>query len=252
MLPCNKTIISARLTPFEDKISKAFSKGHAGISQLDKIELFLWIAKLVYGILHNEIRVGIQQQKAAGEAFTFSQSLIHKFTNLHVMLQALVRNFIFEGTQPYSLLLFEVSNEPDAFSYRDEVNTLTFSLRAADFGLIVCLQDNGVNLKYHRQIVDEMQDQPLTPVQFEELCARFFYSAYLFNRLPEYTVLPTSEAVFIEAMPLRGISNKPLFDTWDNKTYAKVLENFWNPWGYSTFEILKDPENPMTFFKPAR
>ena len=59
--------------------------------------------------------------------------------------------------------------------------------------------------------------------------------------------MPTADAVFIEAMPLRGMSNKPLFDSWQNKTFAQVLENFWKPWGILLFEILKDPENPMSY-----
>ena len=43
------------------------------------------------------------------------------------------------------------------------------------------------------------------------------------------------------------MSNKPHFDFWQNKIYAKVLENFWKPWGILLFEILKDPENPVSF-----
>lgn len=246
-LPVDETIISNSINPFEENISKAFLNNYQGINQLSKTDLFLWIAKLVYGILHNEIRAGIRQQKALGEDFIFSQSLIHKFTNLHVMLQSLIRPVVFESAMPFSLFVFKVENEAGAFRYRDEINTLTFSLRAGDYGIIACLQDNGANAKYHDELLNKVISRPLHPVQFEELSARFFYSTYLFNRLPEYTVLTTEEAVYIEAMPLRGISNKPLFDTWDNKTYGKVLENFWKPWGYLLLEIIKDPENPMTF-----
>jgi hypothetical protein len=69
----------------------------------------------------------------------------------------------------------------------------------------------------------------------------------LFNRLPEYHILPVNEALYIEAMPLRGMSSKPLFDTWINKTYGQVLESFWKRWGFLLLEIIKDPENPMSF-----
>jgi hypothetical protein len=48
-------------------------------------------------------------------------------------------------------------------------------------------------------------------------------------------------------MPLRGTSNKPLFDSWQPKPYGQVLENFWKPWGLTLFEIIKDPENPVSF-----
>ncbi len=116
-----------------------------------------------------------------------------------------------------------------------------------DFGIIACLQDNGTNRSYHKDILEKIEDQVLHPIQFEEVCARFFYSNYLFNRLPEYTIMPTDEAIYIEAMPLRGMSNKPLFDIWQNKVYGQVLENFWKPWGLLLFEIIKNPEKPMSY-----
>src|SRR5690606_1887778 len=122
------------------------------------------------------------------------------------------------------------------FNYWDEINTLVYSLRMNDVGLIVCLQDNGANGIYHEKAVAQAQGMRLHPIQFEEICARFFYSAYLFNRLPEYTVLPTDEGIFVEAMPMANMRMKPVFDAWQVKTYGQVLENFWKPWGYTLFE----------------
>jgi len=84
-------------------------------------------------------------------------------------------------------------------------------------------------------------------MQFEEICARYFYSAYLFNRLPEYTYMETPDKVYVEPMPLNDWTQKPIFDPWLPKTYAQVLENFWKPWGITMFEILKDREKVMSF-----
>ena len=234
------------LQDLEDEISAAFNQGYQAIGQLDEIRLFQWIAKQVYGIIHFEVRAGMRQQKAVGEDFNFSQSLMHKFGNLHLMLQSLVRPIEFEGVLPWTIKVFPVDNPADTYIYRDEINTLVFSLRMADFGLVACLQDNGENAFYHHELLSKLKDRVLAPVQFEEVCARFFYSAYLFNRLPEYSILSTGEAVYIEAMPLRLV-NTPVFDQWQVKTYGQVLENFWKPWGYTLFEIIKDPENPMSF-----
>ena len=91
----------------------------------------------------------------------------------------------------------------------------------------------------------------LHPIQFEEFNARIFYSAYLFNRLPEYHILPAGDTTYIEDMPLRGMSSKPLFDDWQNKTYGQVLENFWKKWGFLLLEIIKNPEKPMGFLLDA-
>ncbi len=236
------------LSSLENEIRDAFSSGYNAVKNLDGLKLFQWVAKMVYGMIYYETTVGIRQQAVAGERLVFSQSLLHKFGNFHLMLQSLICPVEFDGALPWSIFVFPVQNEPDTFSYRDEINTLVCSLRMNDFGIIACLQDNGANGTYHKEILDRINGKPLSPIQFEELCGRFFYSAYLFNRLPEYTILPTPDAVYIEPMPLRGISSKPLFDEWTEKTYAKVLENFWKPWDIQYFEILKNPERAMSFF----
>ncbi|HCN82007.1 MAG TPA: hypothetical protein DIT07_00065 [Sphingobacteriaceae bacterium] len=235
------------INALEDIVKKAFTAGYQDVKELSQVELFQWIAKLVYGIIYYEIRAGINNKALNVGLVDFSQSLLHKFGNLHLMLQSLIRPVVFEGVTPWTIVVFPVRNPDDAFIYRDETNTLTFSLRMKDFGIIACLQDNNATYTEHRAILEKVQGKVLHPIQFEELCGRFFYSAYLFNRLPQYTVLPTDEAIYIEAMPLTGISNKPLFDVWQNKTYAQVLENFWKEWGFTRLEIGKDPERPMSF-----
>jgi len=246
-LPCSGKVYDEAIEPLEEEIKTTFLSGYNSVIQLPEIKLFQWIGKMVYGILFNEIRIGMIQQKAKGEEFIFSQSLVHKFGNLHLMLQSLTQAIVFEGNLPWSIRVFKIDAKQDLFNYRDEINTLTYSFAMKDFGIIACLQDNGTNAIYHKDILAKINNNALHPAQFEEICARFFYSNYLFNRLPEYTVMPTEDAVFIEAMPLRGMSNKPLFDIWQNKTFAQVLENFWKPWGILLFEILKDPENPLSY-----
>jgi len=250
-VPCAAQINEQYLEPLEAEIASAFDEGFDAVKNVDEVKLFQWAGKLLYGILFNEVQAGIKQQHAQGQEFNISQALIHKFNNLHLMLQSICQPIVFEDFKPFSLFLFKVNNEEDLFGYRDEINTLTFSLRIKDFGLIICLQDNGANRAYHKEILAKIEGKPLHPIQFEEFNARIFYSAYLFNRLPEYNVLPAGEETYIEAMPLRGISSKPLFDFWQGKTYGQVLENFWKKWGYVLLEIIKDPENPMSFLLDA-
>src|SRR5690606_31405515 len=102
---------------------------------------------------------------------------------------------------------------------------------------------------YHEEDLILVQGSVLHPIQFEELCGKFFYSAYLFNRLPEYSILPTADCIYIEPMSLRDGRAKPLFDAWQAKTYGQVLENFWKPWGFTLFEIVKNPDQPMSFLR---
>jgi len=245
-IPCAASV-NQKITDLEKEIACAFISGYEAVKRLPSIRIFQWVGKLIYGILFNEISIGIRQQTTVGQPFTLSQSLIHKFRNLHSMLQSIIQPIQFEDNLPWSIQVVPIQSTTDTFSYRDEINTLTFSLKMRDFGIIACLQDNGTNKVYHQNLLTKMVGQALDPIQFEELCGRFFYSNYLFNRLPDYMILPTDDAIYIEAMSLKGTSNKPLFDSWQNKIYGQVLESFWKPWHIPLSDVLKNPEMPLSF-----
>lgn len=246
-LPCANWVKQQALDPLDAEIKKAFDSGYDELVKLPSLKLFQWISRIVYGIIYNEIRIGLQQQNAGGDQFLLAQGLMHKFGNLNLMMQSMIKPVEFEDKNPWNVEIVRVENSAETFNFRDEINTLTFSLGMNDFGIIACLQDNGTNAIYHEELLKKIKGKVLKPIQFEELIARFYYSNYLFNRLPEYNILPTDDMVYIESMPLRGMSNKPLFDNWLVKPYAQVLENFWKPWGLTLFEIIKDPENPLSF-----
>jgi hypothetical protein len=249
LVPCNSTVYDKFISPLEDKIAFAFAKGYEGVSALPEIDLFNWIGKMMYSFLYIEMQGAIRLQQLSGDGMNMSQGLMHKFGNLHIMLQSMYLAVVFEDFTPWSIIVVPLENADAAFSFRDEINTLTFSLKFKNFGIIACLQDNGTNKTYHQEILDSIKGKTLSEQQFEELAARFFYSAYLFNRLPEYNIMQVDGTVYIDAMPLRGMQNKPLFDAWAHKTYGQVLENFWKPWGHTLFEIIKDPFAPLSYFE---
>ncbi|RYD81077.1 MAG: hypothetical protein EOP55_00320 [Sphingobacteriales bacterium] len=248
VIPVNSEVNEQFLNPLETKIEKAFATGFNAVSALPELDLFNWIGKFLYGFVYIEMHSALRKEMTA-DGLNMSQSLMMKFANLNFMMQNVYTSLEFEDFTPWSITVVKLENIQTPFSFRDEINTLTFSLKMKDFGIIACLQDNGTNKRYHQEIINEIKGKALTAEQFEELTARFYYSAYLFNRLPEYTFMPVEGTTYIEAMPLRRNMTKPLFDVWQHKIYAQVLENFWKPWGYVKFEIIKDPDNPMSFFE---
>lgn len=250
-VPCSTEVYNQFIQPLEDKIAAAFSEGYAAVSALPEEELFKWIGKFMYSLIYIEMNAAVRLQQISADGVNMSQGLMHKFGNLNTMLQSIYRPVVYEDFTPWSIIVVPLEEQDTSFSFRDEINTLTFSLKLKDFGIIACLQDNGTNKKFHQEILTQIGTTPLSPQQFEELCARFYYSAYLFNRLPEYTVMPVEGTIYIDAMPLRGTMNKALFDHWQHKTYAQVLQDFWKPWGHTLFEIIKDPTKPISYFEPA-
>jgi len=250
-LPCSELVFK-KLSILDETVHKAFENGYKDVNELDRVVLFQWISKWVYGIIFNEIQAGIRQQTLSGEPLNFSQTLVHKFKNLHNMMQSIIREVEYETVLPFSISVFEVDNPENTYNYRDEINTLVYSLRIKDLGIIACLQDNGANLRYNEEVLSIAADNKLHPIQFEELCGRFFYSCYLFNRLPDYMISPLNDRIYIEPMSLVGVNSRPIFDHFQAKTYGQVLENFWKPWGFTLFEIIKDPENPMSFIADVK
>ena len=248
-VPCDPELHESTLKVLDQKIEQAFSLGYDGVAALNKIDLFNWIGKFLYGLVYIEMNAAIKQKQLHADGINMGQGLMHKFSNLQMMIQGILRKQEFEDFLPFSIVVVPLEEKETPFSFRDEINTLTFSMKFKDFGIIACLQDNGVNARYHDSILELTKNIHFTDQQFDELTARFYYSAYLFNRLPEYTKMEVDDVMYISAMPLRGSSNKPLFDVWQHKTYARVLEDFWKPWGYTLFEIIKDPQAPMSFFE---
>jgi hypothetical protein len=250
-VPCSTEVLENFVQPLEDKIARAFAEGYAGVSALDPLDLFNWIGKFMYSLIYIEMNAAVRLQQISDDGVNMSQGLMHKFGNLNAMIQSIYRDVVFEDFTPWSIVVVPLQDVETPFSFRDEINTLTFSLKLKDFGIIACLQDNGTNKRYHAEILEQIGSNTLSAPQFEELCARFFYSAYLFNRLPEYAIMPVEGSVYIDAMPLKGTLNKALFDHWQHKTYAQVLQDFWKPWGHTLFEIIKDPTKPISYFEPA-
>ncbi len=259
------------IEPLEEYIEEGFKGRYLTIKNLDPWKIFLWVSKIMYGIIYLEILIALddhaQEQRAnrenkAGmesisEGATFeplgiSPSLLNKFSNVHLFLQSLRFPMELEDFSPYSYWLFPLNeDENNVFEYRDDMSTLIFSLTAQDFGFILCLQDNSSNESYHKRLYLRVMEKykTLSFKQFQEFRARVFYSAYLFNPIPTYLLIPPTSGhpqYTITAQPLAG-GKSNLFKPWNNKTYAQVLEAFWKPWGITKNEILENEASPLSF-----
>ncbi len=246
-LPCSATVIKNAIEPLEAEIQKVFSAGYEEVKKLPEEKLFQWMAKLVYGILYNDLNNALKEQQRRGEKFVLSSYLQTRFKNLHLMLQSLVVPMEYKGFKPWSIEVVRIKYSKDVFNYKDETNKLNFSLGMNDFGIVCCLQDNGENAKYHKELVGKFSDKILHPIQFEELCGRFIYSNYLLKRFPEYSIHITEEKVFVEPLITEVQTQKQLFEVWDDEMFGQVLANYWKPWGISMSEIIVFPNAPISF-----
>jgi hypothetical protein len=248
-IPCAPDVVKNAINPLEEEIEKAFTAGFEAVIKLPEERLFQWMAKLVFGLVYNDMSIEGSKSTAQGKEFKLSGFLQGRFEKLHLILQSLVVPMDFKGPKPWSIRVFKVKYSEDIFNYKDEPTNLNFSLGMNDFGIVACLQDNGAVGIDQQEMTDKFSDKILHPIQFEELCARFIYANYLLNHFAEYTVQPTEEKVIVESIPLTSTVNKPLFDRWDDDMFAQVLTSYWKPWGITKDKIISFPNSPNSFLE---
>lgn len=239
--------VNDKIQHLQEKAQQAFWEGNPDL--LTDIEWFQWAGVLVYGLISAEIKNGLKSEEFKEEGFKVSPVLVSKFRTLHKLLQSMMLPFEWESPRPFSLLTFKLKEDKDIshFQHRNEINTLTFSFRYKNIGLIICFLDEEYNKNYHQQLLSKLSNKEISPIQFEELAARFYYSNYLFSLIPEFSFTEHKGTVYVTNKDL-SIGARNVFEKWDEKTYAQVLEAFWKPWNYSRVEILKNPEKAMSFF----
>ena len=235
----------------DEEIKKAFEGGYDEVKKIPEERLFLWMGKLVYGVLYNDLHLEIirSAKKANGKDFKISGFLKERFGKFHLMLQSLMVSMEFKELKPWSIRIVKLKYSQDTFNYKDEPTNLNFSLGMNGFGIVACLQDNGAVAKNQEDIINKISDKVLHPIQFEELCARFLYANYLLKKSAQHIIHLTEEKVIIESVQLPEMPNDPLFGKWDDNMFAQVLAGYWEPWGFTKNEIITLPDSPISFLE---
>lgn len=239
--------VHSAINVLQEKVKQAFTNNDPSL--VTDVEWYQWAGIIVYGLVGAEIKNGLKSEEYKEEGFRVSPILVQKFRTLHNFLQSIVLPFEFDIPKPFSLFIYKL-NSDDAIQkleHRNEINTLTFSFRYKNLGILICLLDEEYNKNYHAELLKSIEGKTLDPIQFEELSAKVYYSNYLFSLIPEFSFNEHNGTIYVSNKEI-GIGIRTIFEKWDEKTYAQVLEAFWKPWKYSRIEILKNPEKAMSFF----
>ncbi|WP_313501290.1 hypothetical protein [Kaistella carnis] len=247
-LPCSARVKKA-FEELEEKIQEAYKKGFEGMKSLDEHLLFLWTGRMVYGMLYYEMRYESERMLRMREPFNLSPLLRERFGNFHLMMQSIIEPISFVGQKPWSIAVFPLKYSADIFSYRDDTVNLLFQFGVNGFGLIACLQDNGVIGDKQKEILEKMEGHVLHPIQFEELFARFHYCDYLLQYKAEYKIENTDAGITIEAIPITAKENRPVFGFWDDEVFAQLLTNYWSVYGIQRGDIIQFQKPFLSFLE---
>lgn len=234
VIPCSPEVTEA-INKLEEKIKIAFETGYEAVLKLEPILLFQWIAKIMYGILYNDVAYAKSQNRLKDKPFHLSAYLTRHIRTLNCMLQSLLQPMDFTAVK-WSLAIVKVNNSKDIFNYKDETKNFNFSLAMNGFGIISCLQDNGINQELHQPLLEKIGDTNLHPIQFEELWCKFLYSNFLIKDKPEFVFYRSKVNDIIEVEVKTKLEGDP-YNEWDDKMFARVLAEYWKPWGLTVKEI---------------
>ncbi|MFC5270191.1 hypothetical protein [Adhaeribacter terreus] len=242
---CEKTVANS-----DEKVQAATEKGLAGFQELEEKALFLWLAKIFYGILVAELKSEraplIKPEHSVGE----NPKMLQKFQSFFMLMQALRVPVEFDDFTPASIFIVPLkqeSNEPE-FNYRDDITTMMFSLQLDNVLIVANLLDNGFLRKALTPVWRKIEGQELYPIQAAEFAARVYYAAYLFNLVPDYFVRaqkPGDTQLIYDTL-VDDITGS-IFNPWENDVYATALEKFWMPWHITREQILQNPDFPLSF-----
>ncbi|MCO6494599.1 MAG: hypothetical protein J5I91_02830 [Bacteroidetes bacterium] len=246
-LPCSNEV-KVKFDSLDKEIKAAFDKGYEGVIALKSEQLFWWTARIVYGTLYIDLVAEKKKQDATNKNLELSATLKERLSFFHLMLQSIIKPLRFKEKQPWSISIVKLKYTKDLFNYHDDTINLLFSLGMRGFGIIVCLQDNGLIKSHYQDILNKIGEKTMHPIQFEELYSKFLYSNFLLKNKPKFKLESNGSGNIIETIS----DDEADFGKWDDNTFAAVLLEYWRPWGFEAKDILKFPEGTKSFLETEK
>lgn len=242
-IPCCSTCNNEYLANLEREIEKGVNKGYEEFIKIDEVKIFQWMAKIFYGLLFKELSLLFERKDPQKGTIT-TPELLERYKYLHGFLQSVRIPFYFLY-KPWSIFILNVYEYDTIsdFNYHDAPIALTFSIRMGSVGIIACFEDNGSQSLIFKDFFDTLKSMKLHPIQLDELAAKVEYKATLLKHIPYYVInIPEEEGdETLVISPPVSLPDIPIYNDWDQKTYAKYLYKYFQIWGLSFEDIFKEP-----------
>ncbi|UOQ80291.1 MULTISPECIES: hypothetical protein [Hymenobacter] len=253
-IACCPRCRTQHVEPLEALVERAANEGISGLRRLDEQTLFLWLGKMFYGILITELLNELDPLAKPQYPLAENAQMLRRFQAFFQPLQALRVPMEYDDFVPGSIFILEVDPTEDhmAFEYDDDLSTIAFSIKLDNTVLMACLVDNGIISQAMRRVYQDAH-RPLHPIQVAEFKARVYYAAYLLNIIPDYytrPVQPGDTGVVMDTF-IDDIT-ATVFNPWENSGYAQSLLEMWKRWQIPLEEIMRDPEQPLSYLYDAQ
>jgi len=225
-VPCCEECNKRQLQPIENIVLGAIEEGAEAVGGLSNRVLFLWLGKVLYGLLYREALLYFDRRDPTAGAIV-PPEVIKLFLSHLIFLQEAREALETVDFAPGSIFVFDTQQPKDIrfqWDFVDSVDYLTIGVRLGKVGIIGALADGGAQ-EMEPFFSPELFQLPLHPVQFREMFARITYKATIATQTPKVITvegLPHKT----RQLPLMGFGLKPLFGEWDVAEYAKYLSHY--------------------------
>ena len=208
-------------------VAQQINAGYAKFKDIDEPILFQWLARILYSILYLELIT--PRDPRFKRRKILKKEFFRTLETVFIFLNSIRVETSFHQPYPWSLFIFKTQKSADArlnFDFKDNPLLLTIAFRANDIGVVAVLQDNAAVkiLGEHELGIHNARKLDLHPVQSTEVAAKIFYAASLLNRVPKYMNAASPDGkMSVVALPLGGLSSKPIFNPWKNEDYARLM-----------------------------
>lgn len=227
-IPCCSTCNTGALSRLEASVASAVDSGYDAVAALDERELYLWSAKIFYGILRNELNL-LSDRSRPAEGSIVSEVLLRSLSNLHLFLQGIRGAHTFSGAPPYSVLVCNVYDlgRFQNYCFRDSLAYMTLAIRMGEVAVVVAFEDAGLSAASYGRYVAEVAGRKLHPIQFDELYARVTYQVSLLEGTVKYV---TSRAADEMSGAQTTVFGSPYVRERSQEEFSRVLRVHVSPW----------------------
>ncbi len=248
-IPCCKNCNEVHLSKIENKVRRAFDDGIGGVRKLDRLTLLLWLAKIFYGLAYREQFLPFDVKNPAHGPILAN---LKHLAFIRMLLQGVrtpMKLYTADNSLPATIFIFRLQclqHPRGNFDFRDDVILKTLFLRMGEVGILTAF-DFGAQAALQRAFFERFSRCKLHPLQFEELGARLFYNARLFDRNPAFILVGSDSQEAVTTLmvnPVGGLSSKPIFKGGNGTDFAGMLSRFTG----APLDVLHPtPNQVMTF-----
>jgi hypothetical protein len=230
-ITCCRRCNTRYLKRLEDKVSAAFRQGADAVRSLDPEVLFLWLAKVYYGLLFRELTLRLDRANPSSNDTIADPEVLRAF-RVHHLLMRRVLGKVSWNFFPASIFIFDaLTTEKTAanFDYLDAIDQPFLTLRCGATYVAAFLQDFGAAHEFGVDAFEQVTAAAglvLHPLQCIELDALFL--TVLKQHHPVSLVVGQGPHGWdVMASPGGGLSGLPPYEPWDRDYYRHVLEVNW-------------------------